>query len=135
NEYNLDRSTFLKIFGAPNPLKENRYSWSGKPVPKIGDYNSFGQKLKVDKEGNIYALYSFDRDQRPDKASIVPKLLQQNDLALAVWDAEMMRKRVENKFNKLGWFKCEKDKDGVYSKIVFGAPINFETWIEGVRKG
>ena len=135
NEYNLNRSTFLRIFGAPNILKENRYSWSGKPVPKIGPYNSFGQKLTVDKKGNIYAIYSYDKDNRKDKSKIVPKALQQKDLVLAVWDVELMRKRVEDKFNKLGWFKCEKDKNGVYSKIVFGDPINFETWIAGVRKG
>lgn len=135
NAYNLDRSSFLKIFGSPNPEKENRYSWSGKPVPKIGAYNSFGQKLVVDKEGNISAVYSYAKDERPNKRSIVPKALQQDALVLAVWDAEMMRKRVENKFNKLGWFKCEKDKRGAYSKIVFGDPINFETWIKGVRKG
>jgi hypothetical protein len=104
-------------------------------VPKIGGYNSFGQKLEVDKDGNIYALYSYDKDQRLNKSSIVPKILQQKDLVLAVWDAELMRRRVENKFNKLGWFKCEKDKSGAYSKIVFGNPINFETWIEGVKKG
>lgn len=135
NEYNLDRSTFLKIFGAPNILKENRYSWSGKPVPKVGLYNSFGQKLNIDKEGNIYALYSYSKDQRLDKNSIVPSILRQEDLVLAVWDVEMMRKRVENKFNKLGWFKCEKDKNGAYSRIVFGNPINFEKWIGDVKKG
>jgi hypothetical protein len=135
NEYEINRSMFLKIFGAPNALKEGRHSWSGKPVPKVGKYNFFGQMLKVDKEGNIHALYSYDKDQRENKNNIVPESLQQNDLILAVWDAEMMKKRVEDKFNKLGWFKCEKDKNGVYSKIVFGNPINFETWIDGVRKG
>ena len=135
NEYNLDRSDFLRIFGAPNPLKENRCSWSGKPVPKINTYNAFGQKLKVDTKGNIYALYSYEKDQRRNKKSIVPKALQQKDLVLAIWDADMMRKRVENKFNMLGWFKCEKDRNGAYSQIVFGNPINFESWIEGVRKG
>lgn len=135
NEYGLDRSTFLKIFGAPNSMKGNRYSWSGKPSPKIGSYNYFGQKLKVDRDGNIYALYSYKKDQRANKRTIVPKNLQQNELVLAVWEADMMRRRVENKFNKLGWFKCEKNKEGIYKKIVFGDPINFETWIDGVKKG
>ncbi len=135
NIYNLDRSAFLKVFGAPNTFRNNRYSWSGKPVPNVSGYNLFGQKLKVDKEGNIFAIYSYSKDKRPDKSAIVPKLLQKENLVLAMWDAEMMRKRVENKFNKLGWFKCEKDKSGVYYKIVFGAAIDFENWIEGVRKG
>jgi len=135
NEYNLDRSNFLNIFGAPNKLKENRHSWSGKPVPKIGPYNSFGQKLIIDDAGNIHALYSYKNDQRKDKSDIVPIPLQKEDLILATWDAELMKKRVENKFNKLGWFKCEKNNNGVYDQIVFGNPINFETWIDGVRKG
>lgn len=135
NTYDLNRNKFIEIFGAPNVQKENRYSWSGKPVPKIGGYNSFGQKLEVDALNNIRAIYSYSKDQRKDKESIVPKVLQQDRLVLVVWDAESMKKRVENKFNKLGWFKCEKDKNGVYTRIVFGAPINFETWIAGVKKG
>ena len=135
NKYGLDRSTFLKIFGAPNPLKKNRYSWSGKPVPKVGSYNAFGQKLSVDKDGNISALYSYSKDQRASKAKIVPKNLQKNNLVLATWDVEMMRKRVENKFNHRGWFKCERDERGAYRNIVFGEPMTFETWIKGVRNG
>ncbi len=135
NEYNLDRKKFLMIFGAPNSSKENRYSWSGKPAPKINKWNSFGQKLKVDAQGTIYAVYSYSKDQRPNKQKIVPRPLQKDNLILAVWEAEMMKKRVEDKFNKLGWFKCQKDANGVYTKIVFGNPITFNTWIDGVRKG
>jgi hypothetical protein len=135
NEYGLDRKSFLEIFGAPNILKENRHSWSGKPSPKISGYNFFGQKLEVDKERNIFAMYSFKEDKRDDKAKKVPKVLQQNNLILAKWDVEKMKIKVERKFNKRGWFKCLKDSNGVYSSIVFGDPINFNTWIDGVRKG
>lgn len=133
NEYGLDRTMFLRIFGAPNILKNNRYSWSGKPVPKIAGYNTFGQKLVVDENGNIFAMYSFDKDERLNKSDIVPVALQKNNLVLARWDAELMKLRVE-KFNKFGWFKCIKT-NGVYTKIVFGPPINFEAWIAGVKKG
>ena len=35
----------------------------------------------------------------------------------------------------MGWFKCNKDINGIYTTIVFGDPINFETWINGVKKG
>lgn len=134
-KYNLDRDAFLIIFGAPNELKGGRYSWSGKPTPKIKKYNSFGQILKIDKDNNILAYYSFSRDQRPDKAVNVPKNLQKDNLIIARWDSSMMKKRVENKFNMLGWFKCLKDSNGVYNRIVFGNPINFNTWIQGVREG
>ena len=134
-KYGIDREQFLVIFGAPNLAKENRYSWSGKPTPKIDVYNSFGQILKVDEAGNIFAMYSFKEDTRVDKDKIVPKDMQKNNLVIAEWSAEMMKKRVEQKFNKLGWFKCLKDSTGTYSSIVFGAPIRFSSWIKGVRKG
>ena len=135
NEYNLSRSDFLRIFGSPNPLKENRNSWSGRPAPKIERFNDFGQKLVVDTDNNISAIYSYSQDKRENKHLIVPDALQQEDLILAIWSAELMKVRVENKFNKKGWFKCQKDEDGKYSQIVFGKPINFDSWIEGVRKG
>lgn len=135
NKYGINREQFLIIFGAPNPKKKNRYSWSGKPAPKIGIYNSFGQILKVDKVGNILSIYSFKKDTRIDKAKVVPKNMRKNNLVIAEWSAKMMKKRVEQKFNKLGWFKCLKDENGVYHRIVFGAPIRFSSWIKGVRKG
>lgn len=134
-KYDIDRSKFLTIFGAPNAAKENRHSWSGKPTPKISGFNSFGQILKVDKEGNISGVYSFSEDKRVDKSKIVPKAMQKDNLVIARWSAEMMKGRVESKFNMLGWFKCLKDPEGAYSSIVFGAPINFDSWIDGVRKG
>lgn len=134
-EYGISRDQFMRIFGAPNLSKKGRYSWSGKPVPKIDSYNTFGQILRVDETGNIFAIYSFEKDQRKDKAQIVPENMQVNELVIARWDAEMMKSRVEKKFNMLGWFKCLTDASGIYRKIVFGAPITFDTWIEGVRKG
>lgn len=134
-KYKINRDRFLVIFGAPNPLKGNRYSWSGKPTPKIDSYNFFGQILRVDKIGNIHAVYSFKKDLRVDKVKIVPKIMQKENLIIAKWDAQMMKKRVEQKFNKLGWFKCLKNTKGIYSRIVFGAPISFDLWIKGVREG
>ena len=47
----------------------------------------------------------------------------------------MMKERVESKFNQAGWFKCLKDENGIYCKIVFGAPVTFENWLAGVRTG
>lgn len=135
DKYTIDRDKFLKIFGSPNPLKNNRYSWSGKPTPKIDAYNSFGQILTIDNEYNICAVYSFEKDSRDDKDKIIPKEMQINNLIIARWSSVMMKKRVEHKFNHLGWFKCIKNESGAYSSIVFGAPIKFHTWIMGVKKG
>jgi LlaMI restriction endonuclease len=134
NQSNINRTQFMRIFGAPNPLKGGRYSWSGKPVPKVGSYNSFGQILNVHNNGTIEALYSYSKDIRAEKTTIVPKPLQIDNLVLARWDASMMRERVERKFNERGWFKCTMT-NGVYTSISFGPPITFETWISAVRTG
>lgn len=134
-KYKIKRDDFLKIFGSPNAEKGGRFSWSGKPCPKIGSCNSFGQIMIIDKNNNILALYNFSKDQRKNKSKIVPKIMQKNQLVLAKWNAVSMKSKVEKKFNHRGWFKCLKNDKGVYSKIVFGEPITFENWIKGVKKG
>jgi hypothetical protein len=131
----LSRRKFLMTFGQPNPQKDDRYSWSGKPCPLIKGFNDFGQILRVDKEGNINALYSYSKDGRRHKKAIIPKDLQVDDLVLATWKMEKMKKHVEKKFNDRGWISFIVDKQGIYKQIVFGSPINFEMWIEGVRSG
>jgi hypothetical protein len=131
----ITRDEFLSIFGAPNIEKEGRFSWSGKPCPKIGNFNDFGQKLEIDSDNNILALYSFKEDKRNNKKKIVPKQFQIDNLVLVRWDADKMKIKVERKFNNLGWFKCNKNTEGIYTSIVFGNPINFDTWIKGVKKG
>lgn len=131
----ITRDEFLSIFGAPNIEKERRFSWSGKPCPKIGNFNDFGQKLEIDSDNNILALYSFKEDKRNNKKKIVPKQFQIDNLVLVRWDADKMKIKVERKFNNLGWFKCNKNTEGIYTSIVFGNPINFDTWIKGVKKG
>lgn len=133
--YNIARDGFLQIFGKPNLKKEGRFSWSGEPCPTIAGYNTFGQRIYVDKANNIIALYNFDKDSRPKKAKLVPKKMQVARLTLARWDAESMKKKVESKFNLKGWFKCLKNKDGAYTEIVFGAPVTFEKWIDDVKNG
>lgn len=133
--YSLTRDKFLSIFGGPNILKKNRFSWSGRSCPKINNYNIFGQKLEIDNEGNIFAVYSYENDSRVGKSITVPEIFRKEKIIIAKWDAERLKKKVEDKFNKFGWFKCEMGQDGSYSEIVFGDPINFKKWIEGVKKG
>lgn len=133
--YGITRDDFLQIFGKPNVNKKGRFSWSGEPCPTIKKYNFFGQRLFVDQDKNIIAKYSYSEDQRPDKQKIVPKIMQKEDLIIAFWNASSMKKKVENKFNVKGWFKCLKNADGVYEEIVFGDPITFDKWIEGVESG
>ena len=61
--------------------------------------------------------------------------MQQEHLILARWNRDWMKAKVERKFNQKGWFKCLKNNEGVYSKIVFGEPMTYENWLEGVREG
>jgi hypothetical protein len=129
----MTKDTFLTIFAAPNPKKDNRYSWSGKTCPKINVYNHLGQRLEVDNENNIAAVYSYSKDTRENKDEIVPPEYRQEHLILLSWSADLLRTRM-GKFDKLGWFKCNKVK-GVYTSIDFGNPINFESFIQGVKEG
>ena len=135
NAYGLSRSEFLRIFGKPNVLKCGRHSWSGEPCHNIKNINKFGQFLMVDDQNNIHAKYSYSKDERSEKVLIVPDELKVDNLTIARWDSAKLRLKVENKFNKKGWFKCLRDSSGMYRSIVFGGPISFETWIGLVKAG
>ena len=79
-QYKITRDDFLKIFGKSNPLKNNRMSWSGTPVPKIGATNSFGMRISVSAENSVIFFYSFIDDKRDNKSKVVPKNLQIDNL-------------------------------------------------------
>ncbi len=129
--YNISRDDFLRIFGRPNPEKENRLSWSGEPCPSyINERNDYGQILKIDENENIIISYSYSKDNREFKDQIVPTELRKEDLVLAKWHNDSIKKKLENKFNQKGWFTCKKNKDGFYESIHFGNPMNFESWLE-----
>lgn len=134
-KYGITRDEFIKIFGHPNPKKDGRYSWSGQPIPKIDVYNKFGQILLIDKYENIVIEYSYSKDVRENKSEIVPKAIRQENLTIVRWDKESMKQKLEDKFNQLGWFKCLKDKSGIYNEIVFGLPITWEIWMADVKTG
>ena len=134
-DYNFNRDDFLKFFGQPNKEKGGRLSWAGKPTPVIKKINLFGQTLVVDKYSNIDAKYFFNSDRRKNKSSIIPVNLQIDNLTIALWEKESLKKKLEKKFNQKGWFKCIKNKEGLYESIVFGDPISFETWIKFVKSG
>ena len=138
SKYEITRDGFMKIFGKSNPKKNNRLSWSGEPVPKIGSTNSFGVEIIIDNNDDISFVYSHSKDKRSDKSSIVPKKIQTENLTIAKWNGsgeKSLREKEENKFNRSGWFKCLKNDLGVYNNIIFGPPMNFETWLSYVKTG
>lgn len=139
------REDFLRIFGKPNPEKGGRCSWSGSPCPKIECFNDFGQKLIIAENKDILAIYCYSKDKRVNKQEVVPKELQLENLEIARWYGEIsptqkkndkcLKAKLEDKFNDKGWFTCKTNKDGLYCKICFGKPMNYDEWIELVKKG
>jgi hypothetical protein len=133
-QHRLDRDGFLSIFGTFTPQK-NRFSWSGSVVPKYGLWNEFGQTLYIDERNNVYALYNWRMDLRPDKERIVPQEFRNGNLVLACWKATSLALKVEEKFNRKGWFICLKDESGAFVELGFGEPIAFTSFIEFVKSG
>lgn len=131
---NIDRSQFMQAFGQFNKSKQ-RYSWSGKPCPKISGFNEYGQILKIGDNGDITALYSFSEDKRENKCDLVPYRYQVDNLALAIWQAEDLKSKVEDKFNQKGWFICLKNENGRYDRIAFGPPITYSSFLNMVGAG
>jgi hypothetical protein len=132
----ISRDEFFDIFGAPNPLKNNRPSWSGRVFPKVGGANERGQEMVVAADGTIRATYSFSCDHSADRLSRVPPDLQIENLVIAEWSSDSLQRRVTNKFGGFGWFKCiqEDSGHGKYIGIQFGRPIRFSDWIGLVRE-
>lgn len=139
------QNSFVRIFGKPNVEKGGRYSWSGSPCPKISGYNDFGQILEIKPNKDIVALYSYSKDKRKDKASIVPTQLQIENLVIARWYGvssptssrtdKCLKDKLEDKFNDKGWFTCKMNSSGVYYKICFGSPMNYDAWLSLVADG
>ena len=127
----LTKEEFIKTFGNRNKGKDDRYSWSGKCIPKYGEWNDCGQKLSIDKNNNILALYSYEYDKRENKND----KWKDKEICIAVWSKEKMGKFVNSKFNQKGFFICKKNKEGIYDKICFGPPINFELFIDKIKSG
>lgn len=127
----IDRTTFIKTFGNPNPLKNNRYSWSGKCVPVYGSWNTAGQTLTVSENNDILAVYSFSKDTRDIKNEF-PTFLQKDNIVIALWKSSKMKHHIDTKFNNKGFFMCKK-LDNKYEKICFGNPFNFDYFIGCIK--
>lgn len=127
--YKRNRSEFLKAFGTPNPDKEMRLSWSGEVFPKWGKTNKFGQSMSVSSNGRIEIFYSYESDLRPEKSELVPTKWQVENLVLATWTEEKLRRNLENKFDTFGWFKLLKDPSGKYNGIQFGREISWNDFV------
>ena len=128
----MSRDKFIQTFGNFNEMK-NRYSWSGKCVPTYNVWNDNGQILTINETNDIIIYYSFSKDKRDVKYAF-PNYLHEDNVAIVVWKMNKLKSFVDNKFNRRGFFICEKIKD-VYQTISFGLPFNFEYFINKIKCG
>jgi hypothetical protein len=131
DEIKFSKKEFIITFGNPNPIKNNRYSWSGSCVPSYNCWNSNGQILTVTDYNDIIICYSFSKDTREIKKDC-HSLLQKDDIVIALWKAEKLKQHIENKFNKKGFFMCKKINNK-YENICFGKPFDFGHFIECIK--
>ena len=131
NENVVSRDEFIKYFGSKNPLKNNRYSWSGSCVPIYGNYNVYGQILHFNDKLDLCISYSFEKDKREIKHTF--PLFLKNNILIAIWKSDKLRNHINNKFNKKGFFICKKNNKNMYEHIWFGKTFNYEYFVENIK--
>lgn len=132
NQHVLTREEFITYFGSSNPLKNNRYSWSGKCVPRYGIWNYCGQKMIFNDNLDLCIYYSYEMDSREEKDKF-PMFLKTDEIVIAIWEKSKLEQHINKKFNKKGFFICKKNKDDTYEKICFGKPFDFQYFVENVK--
>lgn len=127
---NITKNEYIRYFGTPNPLKNNRYSWSGKCTPVYGEWNYCGQMLEFNNNSDLCVYYSFSKDTREIKQTY-PAFIQ-NDIIIAIWNRNKLEKHINSKFNNNGFFMCKK-VGNVYEKICFGRSFDFDCFVNGIK--
>ena len=128
----INRTDFIRYFGNSNPNKNNRYSWSGKCIPKYNIWNSNGQNLLILYNNDIVIYYLFSKDTRSIKHTFPEFLKTKNNIMIAIWKVEKIKPHINNKFNQNGFFICKKINNK-YEYICFGKPFNYEYFIECIK--
>jgi len=131
NEFSITRNEFIRWFGTPNPLKNNRYSWSGNCVPKYDVWNNCGQSLNFNDSLDLCVNYSYEKDERECKINY-PLFMKEKNITLTIWNCEKLKQNVNKKFNNKGFFICKKNEN-TYDKICFGNPFDFNYFIENIK--
>ena len=153
-----NQTEFVRIFGQPNPNKGNRFAWCSPNSPRYcGVTSDHGHDLSIDENLDIILTYSYSKDQRANKFLIVPSHFQKENLLIMKWfgthdsfksykdraqsdpnilfhpSQTSLQSKVENKFGIYGWFKCLKDREGIYEKIEFGDSLSYLEWLKHVE--
>ncbi len=139
NNWNTDtsisRTDFIRYFGSKNKIK-NRYSWSGKCVPKYPTttYTENGQRFAVTTKGDICIYYSFTEDTRTEIKHTFPPYFKKNNLLIAIWYKDKIADHINKKFNQNGFVICKK-QNKKFTKICFGKPLNYQTFLTNFING
>lgn len=120
----ISRIEFLKMFGTYNIVKQ-RYSWSGRCIPKYNEWNYNGVKIKFNKNNDLLIVYDYSKDTRNNKNEIIKEELHNKKLILAYWKYDKIKKNLEKKFNIKG-FIIVNYKKNKYDNIMIGKPIDFK---------
>jgi hypothetical protein len=133
----ITRKEFITYFGEPNPLKENRYSWSGRCFPIYKKWNDCGQMIHL-KNKDLCIYYSYEKDKRERKLDF-PDFLKGKKITIAKWNGEILKSKIDRKFNKKGFFICKKKKgenkgEKTYNKICFGKPFSYDFFLTYFKK-
>ncbi len=95
-------------------------------------WNYCGQRLLFNKENDLICEYSYKNDERQIKKDF-PKYLKYEIIIIGFWSNEKLFNHINNKFNQNGFYILKKNKDGIYDKICFGLPINYEYFVDGIK--
>ena len=135
-DYGLNRTDFLRMFGSPNPKKNNRYSWSGKIFPKYGDeYNYAGQRMRFLDNDDLVIEYLYKKDTRETKLDFPDKFKSNKNIELAYWKKKKLETHINKKFGVNGFYILKKNKECFYNKICFGKTIDFEFFKKALKEG
>jgi hypothetical protein len=85
-----------------------------------------GQKLSISQSNDIEF-----KDMRSKKNEL-PEFLKKDDILITIWEEPKIKPKINNKFDKKGFFMCEKSENK-YDKIYFGKPFNYEYFIECIK--
>jgi len=130
-DFKITKEIFIQTFGEPNQEKNGRFSWSGKVIPKYGNWNNFGQKMIFNKNNDLLLLYNYEKDKRERKTNFL-NCFKKEIICIAFWSKEKLKNNIENKFNNKGFFICNK-KNNKYNSISFGNPFNFHYFVEQLK--
>ena len=91
--------------------------------------------MVVDNNDTITIIYDYSNDPRANKAQIIPIEFQRDNLILASWSRNWLEPKLTDKFSQNGFFKCYRNANGIYDRIAFGEPMDFDDWLKLVRQG